>query len=54
MTQEVLGVYGEYGDNTTLSPVADHTVWVKYSREEQRAVRIASAIFKAIEKNSFL
>ena len=54
MVQEVLGVYGEYGDNTTLSPVADHTVWVAYSREEQRAVRMASAMFKAIEKTNFL
>ena len=54
MIQEALGVYGEYGDNTTLSPVADCTAWVKYSRHEQRAVRIASAIFKAIEKNNFL
>ena len=54
MVQEVLGVYGEYGDNTTLSPVADHTMWVAYSRHEQRAVRMASAIFKAIDKSNFL
>ena len=44
-------MYGEYGDNTTLSPVADHTMWVAYSRHEQRAVRMASAIFKAIDKS---
>ena len=41
MTQEVLGVYGEYSDDAILSPVAGEFVWVKYSREERRAVRIA-------------
>ena len=52
MVQGVLEVYGMYSDDAILGPVAGD--FVEYSRHERKAVRMASAMLKAIEKANFL